>query len=84
MQRFAPPGWNGFGEGNVSELLAQVGVALQALDEITGSLPELQHLGDFGDEDRKALAQLLTEHHLQTAHSLTGYSGRRWCFRVLW
>jgi hypothetical protein len=84
VQRFAPAGWNGFGEGNVGELFAQVVLALQTLDEITGSLPVVQHLGNFGDEDRKALLQLLTEHHLQTAHSLTGYSGRRWCFRVIW
>ena len=81
LTRAAPDGCNGMAEGQVAMVLGQV-------IGVTSMLPMV--LGDTGldlnpqDIDVEAVRQLLKEHNLDVARSLTGYRDGWWRMRVFW
>jgi hypothetical protein len=81
LTRAAPDGCNGTAEGQVAMVLGQV-------IGVTSMLPMV--LGDTGldlnpqDIDIDAVRQLLKEHNLDVARSLTGYRDGWWRMRVFW
>ncbi len=84
IARHAPPGWNGFAEGNVALAFGQLAMALDGLQTFAGHLPALEQFAQFDAESQQRLQVLLAEHNLAMAQTLTGYADARWCFRVLW
>ena len=82
LLRHAPPGLNGYAQGHIGEMYAQIGLAFSILNDLV-DVPSLEwELGQ--DNQREDVMELLTKHGLLRAYSMTGYHNRRWHHRMLW
>ncbi|MEC7583357.1 MAG: hypothetical protein VYE77_03490, partial [Planctomycetota bacterium] len=82
LLRHAPPGLNGYAQGHIGEMYAQIGLAFSILNDLV-DVPSLEW--EFGqDNQREEVMELLTKHGLLRAYSMTGYDNRRWHHRMLW
>lgn len=81
LTRAAPDGCNGSAEGQVAMVLGQVVAAMSMMPMLLGNTGlDL----DPQDLDIDAVQQLLKEHNLDVARSLTGYRDGWWRMRVFW
>ena len=81
LTRAAPDGCNGMAGGQVAMVLGQVVTVLSMMPAAFGDMG----LGfDPQDIDVEAVRQLLKEHNLDVARSLTGYRDGWWRMRVFW
>lgn len=89
LLRHAPPGLNGYAQGHIAEMYAQVGLAFSLIDNLVDIRWGLAQPASFPGEPanknkREDILKLLTKHGLLRAYSMTGYENRRWHHRILW
>ncbi|MEY2716557.1 MAG: hypothetical protein RIT24_2900 [Planctomycetota bacterium] len=81
LSRAAPDGCNGTAEGQVAMVLGQIVGSMGFVQSITGDMGQGF---DWQQVDVEAVQQLLKEHNLDIARSLTGYRDGWWRMRVFW
>jgi hypothetical protein len=81
LSRAAPDGCNGTAEGQVAMVLGQIVGSMGFVQSITG---ESWQGFDPKEVEVEAVQQLLKEHNLDIARSLTGYRDGWWRMRVFW
>ena len=81
LSRAAPDGCNGTAEGQVAMVLGQIVGSMGFVQSITGDTGQGF---DWQQVDVEAVQQLLKEHNLDIARSLTGYRDGWWRMRVFW
>ncbi len=84
LQRFVPPGLNGFGKGDLGSVIA---LPSELWSEMFGMLLPMPRMGSGQSSDPEQQAEILAmlrQHNLDVLRTASGYAERTWRWRLFW